>query len=111
MFTACPDAPGHPSIMDIDESAVTLSWTKPRNDGGKKIVGYVVEYKDPTTGRWKEANDYPCDECVYQGTCNIYQLSDVDILLVATCCIMGIFWFKSYTNFWYLYYMCMYLFT
>ncbi|XP_052706840.1 twitchin-like isoform X1 [Crassostrea angulata] len=61
-----PDAPGHVSVMDIDESAVTLSWSKPRNDGGKKIVGYVVEYKDPTTGRWKEANDFPIDECVYQ---------------------------------------------
>lgn len=54
-------------MVDIDESAVTLSWSKPRNDGGKKIVGYIVEYKDPTTGRWKEANDFPCDECVYQG--------------------------------------------
>ncbi|XP_065941806.1 twitchin isoform X17 [Magallana gigas] len=61
-----PDAPGHVSVVDIDESAVTLSWSKPRNDGGKKIVGYVVEYKDPTTGRWKEANDFPVDECVYQ---------------------------------------------
>nr|XP_034332878.1 twitchin isoform X27 [Crassostrea gigas] len=61
-----PDAPGHVSVVDIDESAVTLSWSKPRNDGGKKIVGYVVEYKDPTTGRWKEANDFPIDECVYQ---------------------------------------------
>lgn len=30
-------------------------------------MGYVVEYKDPTTGRWKEANDFPIDECVYQG--------------------------------------------
>ncbi|XP_061166987.1 twitchin-like isoform X9 [Saccostrea echinata] len=61
-----PDPPGHPSVLDIDEASVTLSWTKPRNDGGKKIIGYVVEYKDPTTGRWKEANDYPVDECVYQ---------------------------------------------
>lgn len=88
MFSARPDAPGHPSIMDIDESVVTLSWTKPRNDGGKKIVGYVVEYKDPTTGRWKEANDYPCDECVYQGKYKLYQLSNVNIFVVDTVCMI-----------------------
>ena len=61
-------------MVDIDESAVTLSWSKPRNDGGKKIVGYIVEYKDPTTGRWKEANDFPCDECVYQGNIPFFQV-------------------------------------
>ena len=54
-------------MVDIDESAVTLSWSKPRNDGGKQIVGYIVDYNDPTTGCWKEANDFSCDECVYQG--------------------------------------------
>ncbi|XP_061197372.1 uncharacterized protein LOC133205550 isoform X2 [Saccostrea echinata] len=32
--------------------SLSLSWTKPRNesDGFKKIIGYVIEYEDPTTG-------------------------------------------------------------
>lgn len=41
-----PDAPGSPSIEDIDSDSVTLSWTKPKSDGGDKLQGYVVEYKE-----------------------------------------------------------------
>ncbi|KAL8579176.1 hypothetical protein ACOMHN_010760 [Nucella lapillus] len=57
-YTA-PEAPGNLRVDDIDESSVTLMWTKPRNDGGKKIQGYVIEYKDPSASRWKTYNETP----------------------------------------------------
>ncbi|XP_021346443.1 twitchin-like isoform X8 [Mizuhopecten yessoensis] len=60
-YTA-PDSPGKPTVEDVDEDSVTLSWTKPKSDGGKKILGYVVEYLDPYSGRWKAANDLPCSD-------------------------------------------------
>lgn len=46
----------------MDESSVTLDWTKPRSDGGKKILGYVIEYKEPTANRWKTFNEIPIKE-------------------------------------------------
>ena len=41
---------------------MTLSWSKPKSDGGKKILGYVIEYKEPSSNRWKPANDIPCSD-------------------------------------------------
>ncbi|KAL8565325.1 hypothetical protein ACOMHN_029021 [Nucella lapillus] len=54
-----PEAPDNPKVDDIDESSVTLTWSKPKNDGGKKIQGYVIEYKEPSANRWKTYNDAP----------------------------------------------------
>nr|KAG5709145.1 hypothetical protein BaRGS_028601 [Batillaria attramentaria] len=56
---AAPDAPGEPKVDDVDESSVTLKWTKPKNDGGKKIQGYVIEYKEVSANRWKTYNEAP----------------------------------------------------
>lgn len=38
-------APGTPNVDDITKNSATISWTKPRDDGGSKIQGYVVEKK------------------------------------------------------------------
>ncbi|KAK3103159.1 hypothetical protein FSP39_016894 [Pinctada imbricata] len=62
-YTA-PGAPSNPHVVDVDEGSVTLSWNKPKDDGGKKIQGYVVEYKDPTSGRWKPHSDIPVNDTV-----------------------------------------------
>lgn len=37
-------------------------WTKPKSDGGKKIQGYVVEYKEVSSNRWKPYNETPIKE-------------------------------------------------
>jgi hypothetical protein len=65
---AAPDAPGTPKVDDVDESSVTLTWTKPKNDGGKKIQGYVIEYKDVTSNRWKTYNEAPVKETMLTGS-------------------------------------------
>ena len=38
-------APGTPNVDEITKKNATISWTKPRDDGGSKIQGYVVEKK------------------------------------------------------------------
>lgn len=58
-ISARPDAPTGLSPDDIDATSVALTWQKPKNDGGKKIQGYIVEYKEPTSNRWKQANAAP----------------------------------------------------
>ncbi|XP_071104533.1 twitchin-like isoform X3 [Haliotis cracherodii] len=60
-YTA-PDAPSTPEVLDVDDGSVTLSWARPKNDGGKKIQGFVIEYKEPSSGRWKTYNEAPIKE-------------------------------------------------
>ncbi|XP_070200689.1 twitchin-like isoform X4 [Littorina saxatilis] len=59
---SAPGGPGSVKVDDVDEDSVSLVWTKPKNDGGKKVVGYVIEYKEPDSNRWKTYNDIPIKE-------------------------------------------------
>ncbi|GAA49621.1 twitchin, partial [Clonorchis sinensis] len=54
-----PEAPGVPEVADVDSDTVTLEWTKPRNDGGGRILGYVVEVRPASGGDWEKAQTGP----------------------------------------------------
>ena len=54
--------PGPPEGLEPDrvtKSAVTLSWRPPKNDGGSKIIGYIIEQKHKDEKEFKELNSYP----------------------------------------------------
>ncbi|XP_077990140.1 twitchin-like isoform X3 [Glandiceps talaboti] len=53
-----PSAPGKPDFKAIDRGFVTLTWTPPQNDGGTRILGYIVEKKDMDTSAWLPAVEY-----------------------------------------------------
>ncbi|CAH8545499.1 unnamed protein product [Schistosoma haematobium] len=50
-----PGAPGNLTPADVDANKVTLEWTKPKSDGGRRIIGYVVEYKPVNSDEWRSA--------------------------------------------------------
>uniref|UniRef100_A0A3Q0KKY1 non-specific serine/threonine protein kinase n=1 Tax=Schistosoma mansoni TaxID=6183 RepID=A0A3Q0KKY1_SCHMA len=50
-----PDAPNNLTVADVDANKITLEWSKPRNDGGKRVNGYVVEYKPLNATEWEQA--------------------------------------------------------
>lgn len=50
------DAPGKPEVLDVTKSTVTLVWTKPKNDGGSKIIGYYVEALKVPQDTWMRCN-------------------------------------------------------
>lgn len=61
-----PDAPGHPQVLEWDEIKATLIWERPVHDGGAKIQGYKIEFKDISEGgTWRTANDYVVKEPLY----------------------------------------------
>lgn len=66
-FPAAPGSPSNVHVLDVDEDSVTLAFNAPTHDGGKKIQGYCVEYKDPTSGRWKMHNDIASPDLKYTG--------------------------------------------
>lgn len=55
-----PDPPGMPRVTDWDAAGnVTITWDRPRHDGGSRIQGYKVEFRDPADdSTWRIANDY-----------------------------------------------------
>lgn len=60
-----PDPPGMPRVTDWDGSAASLIWDRPRSDGGARIQGYKLEYRDVQDGVWN-SSDYLVKDCNYQ---------------------------------------------
>lgn len=55
------DPPGKPEVTDVARSSASLCWTVPLNDGGSKIVGYVVERKVYSTDEWDDNRWLKCN--------------------------------------------------
>ncbi|KAL1129846.1 hypothetical protein AAG570_012790 [Ranatra chinensis] len=67
-----PDPPGAPHVSDWDSNSATLTWTRPRNDGGSKIQGYRVEIKDlKDDPQWRTVHDYLVKDTLYIVHCLI----------------------------------------
>lgn len=54
-----PDSPGKPELKDWNKDHADLKWSAPKNDGGAPIEKYIVEKKDPITGKWQKALEVP----------------------------------------------------
>lgn len=55
MFSDPPSAPGSPYAVETTIESITLSWSKPRDDGGSPITGYVLEKREKGKDRWAAA--------------------------------------------------------
>lgn len=42
--------------MDVAKSTVSLSWARPRDDGGSRVTGYYVERREVSTEKWVRHN-------------------------------------------------------
>lgn len=56
MITDPPKAPGKPTIIDYDIQSVSLQWEPPTDNGGRPVLGYVVEMKDKFSPDWIEVS-------------------------------------------------------
>lgn len=50
------DAPGKPEPLDVTKNSITLVWTRPKNDGGSKLIGYYVEAMRLPEDTWMRCN-------------------------------------------------------
>ncbi|XP_055385446.1 twitchin isoform X34 [Condylostylus longicornis] len=57
-----PGAPGTPRGIDSTEDSITITWTKPRHDGGSPITGYVVEKRLLSDNNWTKATHALCTD-------------------------------------------------
>lgn len=51
---------------NISEDSLTLSWTRPKSDGGNRIRGYLIEKREVGTDIWQKCNynSDPSNSCV-----------------------------------------------
>ena len=56
MCAAVPGKPGIPEYVSRPTTAgsITLHWQPPSDDGGKPIIGYIVEIRVVGTVTWKQ---------------------------------------------------------
>jgi titin len=51
-----PGPPVNPMVTDVSRSTISLTWTKPANNGGSDILGYLVECKRTDATDWIRCN-------------------------------------------------------
>lgn len=62
-----PAQPDAPVPKDMDSTWVQLEWDIPA-DGGSKILGYIVQYREPSSSKWIVANTQPIPTNTYRVT-------------------------------------------
>uniref|UniRef100_H2YFD6 Titin n=1 Tax=Ciona savignyi TaxID=51511 RepID=H2YFD6_CIOSA len=51
-----PDSPGQPEIASVTRDSITVTWTRPINDGGSDIKSYIIEKRDKQGYIWIRCN-------------------------------------------------------
>ena len=51
-----PSAPGRPEVVASTKDSLTITWTRPENDGGNEIKNFVIEKRDKQGFRWIRCN-------------------------------------------------------
>lgn len=52
-----PCAPSVVCVSDSTNNSISLEWTKPANDGGMEILGYIIELVKGKETEWKKINE------------------------------------------------------
>lgn len=63
-----PSPPVKPTAIDKTKDSVTLSWDPPKDCGGGKILGYLLEYQKAGAEDWIQVNQTPesCPETTFK---------------------------------------------
>ena len=68
LFSGPPGPPGIPHSVETSTDSITLSWTKPRSDGGSPVTGYVLEKRKFGDDKWTRATNVTIPDLTYRVT-------------------------------------------
>lgn len=64
-----PEPPSNPpEILDVTKSSVSMSWSRPKDDGGSRVTGYYIERKETSTDKWVRHNKTQITTTMYTVT-------------------------------------------
>lgn len=67
-----PPGPPTPKVTDCTKSTVDLEWIPPLVDGGSKITGYFVEYKEEGKEEWEKVFNLYMKGILYINCLSVY---------------------------------------
>lgn len=67
-----PGAPGEPRGIETSEDSITITWTKPRSDGGSPITGYVIEKRLISEDKWVKATQMHVQDTTYRYSYSLF---------------------------------------
>ena len=63
-----PAAPGAPRSVETSEDSITITWNKPRHDGGSPVIGYMIEKRLISEEKWIKATQALVPDNTYRVT-------------------------------------------
>lgn len=64
LLTDKPGSPGAPVVESVGSDFVNLSWDK-ANDGGGRLLGYIIEKREAKADKWVRVNYQPIKTLSY----------------------------------------------
>lgn len=57
VLSGTPAAPSIPRITDTHTDSISLAWSRPVEEGGAEVIGYILEVQEAGTEEWKKAHE------------------------------------------------------
>ncbi|KAI1733007.1 fibronectin type III domain-containing protein [Ditylenchus destructor] len=77
-----PSKPEKPVVRDMDRNWAEVEWDVPSSNGGSKILGYNVQYRDSHSHKWITANKELINDTRFRVT-NLRDLGEYEFRVIA----------------------------
>ena len=77
-----PGPPGEPEAQEVGGDFVSLSWERPKHDGGGRLLGYFIEKQEAGSDNWSRVNMTPTPGNIFNVS-NLIEDREYDFRVVA----------------------------
>lgn len=75
-----PSQPDPPTAREVDRNWAELEWDPPASNGGSRILGYNLQYRDTSSHKWITANRELIEECRFRAT-NLRDMGEYEVFI------------------------------
>lgn len=75
-----PSQPDPPTAREVDRNWAELEWDPPASNGGSRILGYNLQYRDTSSHKWITANRELVEECRFRAT-NLRDMGEYEVFI------------------------------